>query len=134
MNFKRRSKKGFTLIELVMVIVVLGFLAVAALPQYFDLTISAQRANEDGVVGGVRAGIATQFVSAFSSGIGTPAFPALLGTAAVGACVASNPCFATVLPGSPISDGNWSKTAVSSYTGPASGTYTYTSATGAFVD
>ena len=50
-------KKGFTLIELIMIIVILGVLAAVAVPKYFDLTASANTAAEKAVVGGVRAGI-----------------------------------------------------------------------------
>ncbi|PIQ86953.1 MAG: hypothetical protein COV74_02710 [Candidatus Omnitrophica bacterium CG11_big_fil_rev_8_21_14_0_20_45_26] len=129
---KKRSLTGFTLIELVMVIVVLGFLAVAALPSYFDISTAAQTANEDGVVGGVRAGIATQFVSVFTTGIGTPTFPASLDTVGVATtCDSANPCFSTVLPGG-VTDGNWTKTTATQYTGPNSGTYTYNSSNGTF--
>ena len=53
-----KTNSGFTLIELIMVIVVLGFLAVIAIPEYVDLAPRARKAGEDGVVGGVRAGIA----------------------------------------------------------------------------
>ena len=54
-------KKGFTLIELVMIIIILGILAVVAIPRYFELSDQAKAAAEDGVVGGVRGGIHTYF-------------------------------------------------------------------------
>ncbi|MEZ9515921.1 prepilin-type N-terminal cleavage/methylation domain-containing protein [Vibrio splendidus] len=43
---------GFTLVELVVVIVVLGLLAVAALPRFIDVTDNAKEASIEAVAGG----------------------------------------------------------------------------------
>lgn len=51
-------QKGFTLIELVIVIVILGLLAATALPRFVDLTGDAREASVHGVAGGLRSAVA----------------------------------------------------------------------------
>lgn len=51
-------QKGFTLIELVIVIVILGLLAATALPRFINITQDARIASVNGVAGGLRAAAA----------------------------------------------------------------------------
>lgn len=51
------KQSGFTLIELVIVVVILGFLAVTAIPKFLDLTDQAQQANIEGMAGGFATGV-----------------------------------------------------------------------------
>lgn len=47
-----KKQTGFSLVELVIVIIVVGLLAVAALPRFMDVTDEAKKASIQGVAGG----------------------------------------------------------------------------------
>lgn len=82
MAFGRISKQGgFTLIELVIIIVVLGILAAVAIPKYQDLTTQAKEASARAALGGIRSGI-TIFYANQAVTTGTATWPTLdqLGT------------------------------------------------------
>ena len=51
------AQKGFTLIELVVVIVILGILAATAAPKFIDLTGDARRSVMEGVQGSINSAV-----------------------------------------------------------------------------
>ena len=56
---RKQAQAGFTLIELIVVIVILGILAATALPRMFDMSGQARLAKMQAALGAVRASSAT---------------------------------------------------------------------------
>ncbi len=64
----RQNSKGFTLIELVTVIVILGILAVFALPRFANVTDQAHDASVEGVTGAMASAVAIVHAQWVSNG------------------------------------------------------------------
>ena len=125
------GRKGFTLIELILVIAILGILAVSALPKFLNLSTQAKIASRDGVVGAVRSGIALYRANDMVTNGGAGAYPTTLDGVANAACAA---CFATVLANG-VNDASWTRASNTSYTfndGTNVSTYTYDATAGSF--
>ncbi len=62
-----RTQEGFTLIELVAVIVILGALAVVALPRFISLQEEAEQAAVEGVAGGISSAFAVNYAASLAA-------------------------------------------------------------------
>lgn len=89
---------GFTLIELVLVVALLGILAISVLPGLSTVSItSARSASMNAAVGAVQSGIATYAAAQAASG-SSISYPATLDSAAAGAAASGTVLlFGTVL-------------------------------------
>lgn len=57
----RKERKGFTLIELIMVIVIIGILAAIAIPRFVNLRREARKAQCEGSVGAIRTALSNYY-------------------------------------------------------------------------
>jgi prepilin-type N-terminal cleavage/methylation domain-containing protein len=81
------NSRGFTLIELVIIIVILGILAAVAIPKYQDMSTQAKDAACRAALGGLRSGITIYYANQAVT-TGTATWPTLAQLTASGTVMA----------------------------------------------
>jgi len=98
MKMRVSNVRGFTLIELIAVLVVLAILSGVALPKYFDYTARAKSSALQGALGGMRTGMASYLADQSVSG--TAAYPTLVQLETLGTVMQE------AIPANPYNDSN----------------------------
>ncbi len=73
---KKHNKKGFTLIKIIVVMVIIGILAIVAIPKFIDLTDQAKISATQAALGAVRSTLAIKYAE--NAAGGSAVYPAAL--------------------------------------------------------
>jgi len=125
-------ESGFTIIELIVVLIMVAIMASIAMPRFFDFSEDAKVAAENAEVAAVRGGI-SNYAYESQANSRSPVFPAVLDEASSGFPSPSNPLFAGVLLQG-MTGGYWEKTSPTRYTSPSGKTFVYDPGDGSFLE
>ncbi len=119
----KKVQQGFTLIELMIVVAIIGILAAVAIPQYQDYTARAQASEAMTLLGGLKTPIVEQMSSSGAAGCAIPAGSVTSGkyVASIAVGGAADPCVITA---------TFAAAGVNSKVASKTATFTYTTATG----
>ncbi|MBI5867496.1 MAG: prepilin-type N-terminal cleavage/methylation domain-containing protein [candidate division Zixibacteria bacterium] len=84
-----QDRKGFTLIELVIIIVILGIIAAVAIPKYVDMVTEAKVSAAKGALGGLRSAISIYYANTALK-TGTATWPPIDSVRTVGVVMAQS--------------------------------------------
>ena len=83
LKMKLKNQKGFTLIEIIAVLVILGILAAVAVPKYMDLQVEAKQKAAQGQVAEIKGTLSSAYGKAMLAGNGSANMDTVLSNAGI---------------------------------------------------
>ena len=96
------NQKGFTLIEIIAVLVILGILAAVAVPKYIDMQAEAKKAAAKGQIAEMKSTLNMAYAKVFMSNGSTPTAAQVVSSANIGATMGTLPDLWNVTVGAPV--------------------------------
>lgn len=128
---RKHRRRGFTLPEVIVVILIISILAAMALPKFFSFREEAKNAVEKQEVGSIRVAITNYYIESILEKR-TPLYPEALDSANLGYAAPDNPLFTNVLAPPGVTTGEWRKLSSTTYEGYSGAVYTYNPEEGTF--
>jgi len=129
-----RNSRGFTLVELIIVMIVLGIMAALAIPKFFNMSEDAKYSAVQGALGGVRSAVANYYAKeAARNGTGTYPTLAMMtdGSTVLDGKIPDNP-YGTANPKNTVTPATSAINTLGCGTTPAGTAWCYNATTGQF--